>query len=77
MKQILHFPNDKSYFGIDVHRYGVKTTDLEKLPIFDLFLEYSGESIFLTNGKESYIPIIDWESFCYDYILHGNYRIFD
>ena len=77
MKQLLHFTNDKTYFGIDVYRYGVKVSDLEKLPFFDLFVEHSGDSMFLSNGKESYVPLIDWEGFCYDYILRGKYRFSD
>jgi len=32
MKQELHFTDNKTYFGIDIHRYGVKVDDLEKLP---------------------------------------------
>jgi len=77
MKQLLHFANDKTYFGVNVHRYGVKVSDLEKLPLFDLFTEYHEDKMFPTNGEESYVPLIDWEGFCYDYILRGKYRFSD
>ena len=77
MKHILEFGSQKTYFGIEIHHYGVKVSDLEKLPFFDLFVEHSGDSIFLSNGKESYVPLIDWEGFCYDYILRGKYRFSD
>ena len=77
MKQLLHFANDKTYFGIEIHRYGVKVNDLEELPFFNLFVDYSGDSMFLSNGEESYIPLIDWEGFCHDYILRGKYRFTD
>ena len=74
MKQQLHFADNKTYFGIDIHRYGVKVDDLEKLPFFDTFVKYHEDKIFLTNGEDQYVPVIDWESFCYDYVMHGNYR---
>ena len=74
MKQLLQFANNKTYFGIDIYRYGVKVSDLKKLPFFDLFTEYHGDKLYLTNAEEDYIPLIDWESFCFDYVMHGNYR---
>lgn len=77
MKHIFDFGSQKSYFGVDIHRYGVKVSDLEKLPFFDLFVEYSGDSMFLTNGEDSYVLHIDREGFCHDYILRGKYRFAD
>jgi len=74
MKQLLRFTDNKTYFGVDIHRYGVKVDDLDKLPFFDTFVTYHEDKIFLTNGEEQYVPVIDWESFCYDYVMHGNYR---
>ena len=77
MKHILEFGSQKTYFGIEIQRYGVKVSDLEKLPFFDIFAEYHDDILFLTNGEESYIPLLDWEGFCYDYILREKYRIGD
>jgi len=74
MKQELHFTDNKTYFGADIHRYGVKVDDLEKLLFFDTFVKYHEDKIFLTNGEDQYVPVIDWESFCYDYVMHGDYR---
>jgi hypothetical protein len=34
MKQLLQFTDNKIYFGVDIHRYGVKVDGLEKLPFF-------------------------------------------
>ncbi len=74
MKQLLQFTDNKTYFGVDIHRYGVRVDDLKELPFFDTFVTYHEDRIFLTNGEEQYVPVIDWESFCYVYVMHGNYR---
>lgn len=52
MKQLLQFTDNKTYFGIDIYRYGVKICDLEKLPFFDIFVKYHEDKIFLTNGED-------------------------
>jgi len=54
MKKLLHFAKEDTYFGINVHRYGVKVSDLEKLPFFDLFTEYHDDSMFLTPPADSF-----------------------
>ena len=77
MKQLLQFADNKTYFGVDIYRYGVKVDDLKKLPFFDIFADYHGNKLYLTNTEEDYIPLIDWEGFCFDYVMHGNYRIND
>ncbi|HHD78341.1 MAG TPA: hypothetical protein ENK98_01680 [Epsilonproteobacteria bacterium] len=77
MKQLLQFAPNMSYFGVVVYRHGVKVDDLKKLPFFDIFTDYHDDKIYLTNAEEDYIPLIDWEGFCYDYVMHGNYRIND
>ncbi len=73
MKQIMQFPKDKTYFGINIHHDDVKVSDIEKLPFFDIFVEYAGDHIFLSNGKESVVTLMDWEYFCNYYILKGQY----
>ncbi len=74
MKQLLQFADNKTYFGVTFHRHSVKVSDLKKLPFFDLFTDYHGDKLYLTDGQEDYIPLIDWEGFCFDYVMHGNYR---
>jgi hypothetical protein len=60
MKQLLQFTDNKTYFGVNIYRYGVKVDDLKKLPFFDLFADYHGNKLYLTNTEEDYIPLIDW-----------------
>jgi len=74
MQKLFKFESNKTYFGLDIHRLGVKVSDIETLPFYDFFVDSHVGSTYMVNDDESYIYLHDWENFCYGFILSGKHR---
>ena len=65
------FEKDKTYFGLTVYRYGVKRSDIVKLPFYDYWSKVSRGSTETMIDNESYVYLYDWERFCKSFIQNG------
>jgi hypothetical protein len=74
MKQLFEFKKNKTFFGLDVYKAGVKLSDIEKLPFFDFFKESHQGSAMAFIDDENYVYLHDWERFCKIFIQYGTHR---
>ena len=73
-KEMFTFGHDKTFFGLTVHAYGIKESDIKKLPFYAFWKASSvGSTCALFNG-ETYIYKHDWENFCRRFIQSGTHR---
>ena len=66
----LHIPHT-TYFGLKVYKYGVKASDIRKLPFSDYWAKKSFGSTCTMIDKETYIYLHDWEKFCKQFLETG------
>ena len=74
MKQLFEFEKNKTFFGLDIHRSGIKLSDIEKLPFSQFFKDSHVGSTMAVIDNETYIYIHDWERFCKGFIQNGKHR---
>jgi len=65
------FEKNKTYFGITVYKYGVKRSEIVKLPFFDYWSKVSNGSTETMVDNESYVCLHDWERFSKIFIQNG------
>lgn len=74
-KETFTFAGDRTFFGLKVyHPYGVKKSDIEKLPFYEFWEASAKGSTCGVFNDETYVYLHDWERFCYSFILHGSHR---
>ncbi len=73
-KQLFTFGEDKTFFGLDVYRHGVKENEIKKLPFYEFWEASAVGSTCAVFEGETYVYIHDWERFCYSFVLHGTHR---
>ena len=74
MKQLFEFEENKTFFGLDVHRPSVKLSDINKLPFSQFFNDSHIGSGMVVIEDKTYVYIHDWERFCKSFIQSGKHR---